>query len=78
MDLTKGKGILELAVNDKDWIYSDDTVMHIATALALVTLKKTSPTDDIAQKIAIEYVKCWDNMDGRAPGNGTRNSVMRL
>ncbi len=36
MRLTNNKGIMGLHVNPKDFPYSDDTVMHIATAEALL------------------------------------------
>ena len=35
MEITKGKGPLHLKLN-LDWRYSDDTVMHIATAQGLI------------------------------------------
>jgi hypothetical protein len=38
MKLTKGKGVLGLNLDKKNWIYSDDTVMHIATAKALIAV----------------------------------------
>ena len=78
MQMTNGKGPLALTMNPDDWRYSDDTVMHIATALALVNTTKSTSTDDVARQIAAQYVKCWDRMDGRAPGYGTQMSVMML
>jgi ADP-ribosylglycohydrolase len=39
MQLTNNQGIRALKMND--WIYSDDTVMHIATAEALLKANLT-------------------------------------
>ncbi len=74
--MTNNEGPLKL--NIKDWHYSDDTVMHMATALALIACSKSASTDDIARQIAIEYKKCWSRMGGRAPGDTTETSVMKL
>lgn len=50
--MTKNKGPLALTIN-LEWRYSDDTVMHIATAKALSMCKKNTPTADIAKLMAI-------------------------
>lgn len=77
MEMTNNRGPLELTI-DLSWRYSDDTVMHIATAIALSSCKKSTSTDDIARKIAIEYKKCWSRMSGRAPGKTTGKAIQIL
>lgn len=39
MELTSQKGVLKLVVNKKSFRYSDDTVMHFATAKGLIQCK---------------------------------------
>lgn len=67
MTLTNGKGPLALKIG-LDWKYSDDTVMHIATAKALTLSKTTDSVNSIALKIGKEYKACSKCMGGRAPG----------
>jgi len=55
-----------LNINTHGWSYSDDTVMHYATAKALVTPHKN--LDELMKHMAKEYIDCWDDMGGRAPG----------
>lgn len=65
-------------INDidmKDWTASDDTVMHIATAEAILESKTVA---DIYPNLAKEYVKCFYNMSGRAPGEWTTKSIELL
>ena len=64
---------------DKQWPVSDDTVMQIATARAIIDTYKdcnvnqefgTSKFVEAFQKNAsIRYVECMKQMKGRAPGN---------
>lgn len=77
MEMTKGKGPLHLTIN-MAWKYSDDTVMHIATAKALSKIKKDSSIDVIGKEMAVQYKKCWSRMSGRAPGKTTGKSIMIL
>jgi len=59
-------GLKNLGV--KDLLISDDTVMHLATARALVSVGRSDKLEDYFHAIAEEYVKCMDDMNGRSPG----------
>ena len=59
-------GIEAIEVNAKDWIVSDDTVMHIATAEALLTEWKDR--EELFSALAKKYKDCMHDMAGRAPG----------
>lgn len=67
MNITGGKGPLHLKIG-LDWRYSDDTVMHLATAQGLAQSKLTDDLEVIAKRVAKEYKKCSKLMSGRAPG----------
>lgn len=67
MKITNDKGPLFLRLN-LDWRYSDDTVMHIATAQGLVQSNAKEDVQIVSKKIAKEYKKCSKCMAGRAPG----------
>lgn len=58
LQMTNGKGPLYLKIT-LAWKYSDDTVMHIATARALSKISKSSSIDSIGTQLGIEYKKCW-------------------
>ena len=62
---------------DISWRYSDDTVMHIATAKALLDAKSLD-IKDIGTALAKKYKQCWNFMAGRAPGKSTGKAVKIL
>jgi len=75
--MTNGKGVLELKIN-LAWPYSDDTVMHIATAKGLIASNKSNNIYSISKNIAIEYKICGTKMHGRAPGKTCMKSIQIL
>lgn len=74
MDLTEGKGVLALRVSNSKKV-SDDTVMQLATAEALVSGLQG---DELLDYIALKYVECMDDMDGRAPGPTTISAINKV
>lgn len=69
-------GVDNIKINPKNWMVSDDTVMHIATAEGLVEFinfleskgLKPEPQERMYMKIADKYKSCMNDMTGRAPG----------
>ena len=59
-------GIEAFKVDPSKWMVSDDTVMHIATAEAL--LSKWSTFEELYHSLAKHYKECMKDMAGRAPG----------
>lgn len=59
-------------MNLSDKLISDDTIMHEATALALLS------NDNIIQSLCNEYIKCWDRMTNRAAGKTCEIGVKNL
>ncbi|XP_018409408.1 PREDICTED: protein ADP-ribosylarginine hydrolase-like [Nanorana parkeri] len=66
-ELAKLGGLKKIDV--KNWIVSDDTVMHIATAEALVAAGKDTKPTTLYPLIAKKYKECMNDMEGRAPGS---------
>lgn len=73
-ELTLGKGVLHLNLHE-GWRVSDDTVMHLATAEALATELEG---DALLDEIALKYVECFNDMEGRAPGVTTYKSILHI
>ncbi len=74
--LEKIGGLDQLRVNVRDWMISDDTVMHLATAEALVSDWDTLPS--LYSTLARKYRECMRDMTGRAPGLTCSASVHKL
>ncbi|CAI9621484.1 unnamed protein product [Staurois parvus] len=55
-------------IDVKKWMVSDDTVMHIATAEALVAAGKDTKPTTLYPLIAKKYKECMNDMTGRAAG----------
>lgn len=78
LELTNNKGIKELKI-DMSWRYSDDTVMHMATAKGLISCsKELKSIEKVSQSIAVEYKKCAKKMAGRAPGKTCMKAISIL
>ncbi|KAF4084626.1 hypothetical protein AMELA_G00108360 [Ameiurus melas] len=68
-------GVKKISVSIPDWPVSDDTVLHLATAEALITGKEG---EELLHEVAVHYIKGMKDMSNRAPGMTTINGVDRL
>ncbi|XP_066431767.1 ADP-ribosylhydrolase ARH1-like isoform X1 [Eleutherodactylus coqui] len=75
-EMSKLGGIENLDVAER--IVSDDTVMHIATAEALVEAGKNIQPSNLYPLLAKKYKESMDDMDGRAPGGTCMDNSLRL
>ncbi|KAM3862362.1 ADP-ribosylhydrolase ARH1-like [Diretmus argenteus] len=68
------------SLDAKDFPLSDDTVMHLATADALIEVgKKVNPSlSDLCRTLVKKYIDCMRDMDGRAPGITCMSSINLL
>ena len=69
-------GVRKIAINHHSRV-SDDTVMHIATANALVS-DEWQGHENLFHVMAQEYIDCMKDMSGRAPGLTCSSSVKHL
>ncbi|WAQ96012.1 ADPRH-like protein [Mya arenaria] len=69
-------GVKNIKVKPKEWIVSDDTVMHMATARALLTVYRDK--GNIIQALAGEYKNCMSDMENRAAGLTCQASCFKL
>lgn len=59
-------GLSNISASLPDWPVSDDTVMHLATAEALVDEPRIGVA--LYRRIAQKYIESMDDMEGRKPG----------
>jgi len=63
-------------LNTKDWIVSDDTVLHMATAKSL--LHEHEDLSKLGNILSKEYIEAFNNMKDRYPGESTEKYVNKL
>nr|XP_058920724.1 phospholipase A1 member A isoform X4 [Kogia breviceps] len=66
------------AIDVERWRVSDDTVMHLATADALLEAGKVSDLTHLYSILAKHYQDCMGDMKGRAPGGASMQNAMLL
>ena len=70
-------GVEKISVNPHGWMVSDDTVMQIATAEALLT-DWDNDKEKLYSALATKYIESMRDMAGRAPGLTCGSSVHML
>ncbi|XP_051968589.1 ADP-ribosylarginine hydrolase [Xyrauchen texanus] len=68
-------GLKSIRAELPDWPVSDDTVLHLATAEALVTGKEG---EELLHEVAFRYVEGMKDMDGRKPGPSSILGISQL
>ena len=67
-EVDKLGGVSEIHVNKENWRVSDDTVLHLATAEALIEIGTFTERKKLYSTLARGYQKSMGDMRGRAPG----------
>lgn len=71
-------GIKHIDVSIPEWTVSDDTVMHLATADALVRHKTCEDKENLYSLLAEEYRNCMADMKNRSPGETCMDMAEKL
>ncbi|NXU86502.1 ADPRH hydrolase, partial [Xiphorhynchus elegans] len=75
-ELAEMGGLSNLSI--EGWRVSDDTVMHLATAEALIAAGKKPRLQCLYSLLAKYYKECMNDMEGRAPGAMSLESTLKL
>ena len=75
-EVAKRGGLASL--DAKDFPVSDDTVMHLATAEAMMEVGKKGKQTlaRLVKHLVKEYIRCMRDMDGRAPGRRRNSGIL--
>ncbi|CAH1795214.1 unnamed protein product [Owenia fusiformis] len=71
-------GLEKIKIKLPNWMISDDTVMHLATAEALIKHGTRKDISLLYTDLATKYKECMRDMKGRAPGLTCMSELHRL